>query len=632
MALINLTTNLKSLKFGSDQPGGGSSNQPYIQTDIPNQTSPLNGGADSDFLLRGGITAPLDAAKDVLRLSKFFIDTKSPNGLFFTLKQNLLSRTSVRTQASTGPSYGGANGGVNQGIYTPIGTLAQAGVGFTGTHLNLLGLDPSSPMSGIVNGGLFPNLGLNRYGEKITFNQEANSNRLVGLYQVKTLQRTRIPYGLEGFLSNSNNIVLSYGGGPNSILGIGKTNIYFADQRTGLNNPNTNPPENTIFTIEQVGNSDIIRTNWSKFSGKSPHGITLDYNDVLNLSNNPAYRNIKNDIDPDTGVLTRIDNVYKEDSLDSNPDKISENNTKVLTQQDIYSIGDELNNKLKIGAPSIIDFRRRLPNNKDFTSPAYSGSEAKNIETRVYLGDPGNNTIKDLNSYTKGSGIGPLDKINASKLNKDRDKIIYDSDGAEKEGKSNDLVKFRIASLDSGGGSERIYMHFRALLDSFNDAYSADWQPQKYLGRGENFYSYNGFDRKISLSWTVYAQSKEELIPMYKKLNYLASNLAPDYSKNGYMRGPLVSLTLGGYLYEQPGFITSLTYDIPMESTWEIGINDTDGTSDKDVKELAHMIKVTGFSFTPIHYFVPRKANPDSLGSTPFIALTTKERGPGNYA
>jgi hypothetical protein len=135
----------------------------------------------------------------------------------------------------------------------------------------------------------------------------------------------------------------------------------------------------------------------------------------------------------------------------------------------------------------------------------------------------------------------------------------------------------------------------------------------------------------------VYAQSKEELIPMYKKLNYLATNLAPDYSINGYMRGPLVSLTLGGYLYEQPGFITSLTYDIPNESTWEIGIPDditTSPFSDSKVKELSHMIRVTSFNFTPIHYFTPRKTlDPiNSLGTTPFIALTTEEKGLGNYS
>ena len=150
-----------------------------------------------------------------------------------------------------------------------------------------------------------------------------------------------------------------------------------------------------------------------------------------------------------------------------------------------------------------------------------------------------------------------------------------------------------------------------------SDDYTADWSSDKLMGRGENFYRYNGFDRKISLGWTVAAQSKQELIPMYQKLNYLASTLAPDYSKTiGYMRGSLATLTVGGYLYEQPGIITSINYSIPEESPWEIAIptNPEDFVgeganqikSDKSVKEMPHMIKVTGFNFTPIHEFTPR--------------------------
>ena len=49
-------------------------------------------------------------------------------------------------------------------------------------------------------------------------------------------------------------------------------------------------------------------------------------------------------------------------------------------------------------------------------------------------------------------------------------------------------------------------------------------------------------------------------------LCFLASNLAPSYSSNGYMAGSLVELTMGGWCYELPGFITSLTLDIPQES------------------------------------------------------------------
>ena len=129
--------------------------------------------------------------------------------------------------------------------------------------------------------------------------------------------------------------------------------------------------------------------------------------------------------------------------------------------------------------------------------------------------------------------------------------------------------------------------------------YISDWETQKFMGRGENFYKYSGFDRSISLSWTVAARSKQELIPMYQKLNYLASVCAPDYSNNGYMRGNLISLTLGGWCYEQVGIMRGITLDVPTESPWEVGLNDSgqggtegDSASDSSVKELPMIIKV----------------------------------------
>ena len=43
------------------------------------------------------------------------------------------------------------------------------------------------------------------------------------------------------------------------------------------------------------------------------------------------------------------------------------------------------------------------------------------------------------------------------------------------------------------------------------------------------------------------------------------------------------------------------------DSPWEIGIGTTTTPNDSSVKELTQIIRVTGFSFTPIHNFVPRK-------------------------
>ena len=125
------------------------------------------------------------------------------------------------------------------------------------------------------------------------------------------------------------------------------------------------------------------------------------------------------------------------------------------------------------------------------------------------------------------------------------------------------------------------------------------------MGRAENFYRYSGFDRQINLGFTVAAQSKDELIPMYQKLNFLASTLAPDYTDAGYMAGNLVTLTLGGFCYEQPGFINGLTLSPMMEAPWEIAIND-EGNYDDSVKEMAHIVSVSGINFTPIHNFVPQ--------------------------
>ena len=85
----------------------------------------------------------------------------------------------------------------------------------------------------------------------------------------------------------------------------------------------------------------------------------------------------------------------------------------------------------------------------------------------------------------------------------------------------------------------------------------------------------------------------------WKKLNYLASSLAPDYSADGYMRGNLVELTIGGWLYKQVGFIGGFALTLPEESPWEIAIPDSAGgpglASDPTVKEMPMICNVEGF-------------------------------------
>jgi hypothetical protein len=168
MPLIDLKTDLKSLKYGKDTLGGGYSGQPYIQTPIPESFNGL--GPREDFVLRGGINAATDSLTDIKRLGKMFVDTKSPNGLLFIAKQQLLSRTAVRTQAS---------GILNEGIYSPLNTLAQAGVSAFGGHLNKQGINPFSETGAYANN---PNL----YSTRVKPFQPTDQNRLAELYRAVT--------------------------------------------------------------------------------------------------------------------------------------------------------------------------------------------------------------------------------------------------------------------------------------------------------------------------------------------------------------------------------------------------------------------------------------------------------------
>lgn len=178
-----------------------------------------------------------------------------------------------------------------------------------------------------------------------------------------------------------------------------------------------------------------------------------------------------------------------------------------------------------------------------------------------------------------------------------------------------DMIPFGFAIYDK---EQPIYVRFRAFLDSFSDNFTGNWGQNKYLGRAESFRSYEGFDRQVSLSFKVAAFSRKDLLPIYKKLNLLASTTAPTYSEDGlFMKGTWVRMTVGDYLYKVPCTIGSVGFSWQQDYPWERKLQGN--AEEDDVLILPHVLDVN-LSATIDHDFVPQ------TGVIPFIGPPNHEK------
>ena len=638
MPLLDLKTDLKSLRYGKDRPGGGDSGQPFIQTsdqdsfDLATADLGISGG--TDYLLRGGALTLERSSQDVSRLSKWGLSGTPPGilGLLFTAKQTSLSLQGQLIGAG-GPGKTPVSG---EGVYLPSSTLAQAGVNAFGSHGNKQGVNPfplndSFSIFGreiqIPGAGALgrPTYLRNYINNAIRPALEPENNRLVYLSKV-------VPYNISGLL-------FSYNGGPGAVGGVmGKTNIHFsAGNRVGLGNPNLagSPEQTAKFLSPSVINIGFEHYNYGVF--KNPRPTITQGAKIFSTGASNVYNRLVKKTNPKVSLAVLAgykrnnaqgalrlfaNNVYTQGNTfpDVDPEIQNANGAATFTQKQII---DQISFRT---SGQIQDFRKKITvdtvgeaawkdareNGSLTDAPEYFGPDARNYEKRVNLDSPGK-SILNRSNYTAGAKITPegkpnvVDKINAL--------YMYEAEGVTKSKNKNDFVKFRFAVINPDQPKKKTFTHFRAIFNGdITDSMTSNWDSFKYLGRGEEFFNYNGFSRDVSFAFTVFAQSKPELSIMYQKLNYLQSSLTPNFSKSGYMRGNIHQLTIGGYFLEQPGVITSLNYTMPQDSTWEIGIpsNSEDIESvggityrDPAVKELTHRIDVQ-VQFKPIHTFLPQ--------------------------
>jgi len=250
------------------------------------------------------------------------------------------------------------------------------------------------------------------------------------------------------------------------------------------------------------------------------------------------------------------------------------------------------------------------PDNGDANYSDYRTIQGKEpviekTKTRINLynlGDPSAD-IQTIEGNYDVYDVRTIDKISAANIFQRKNLESLDST-------FKDYIKFRIAVVDSENPLNDNVILFRALLDNLTDNYSGNWNSFKYNGRAEEFYVYDGFKRGINFGFKIHTQTRHEQRPLWRKLNYLVAQTAPEY-KNRRMRGVFSRLTIGDWMNEIPGFFTSVNLSWNTAYPWEIR-HDADG-ADRDLNEYPHILDVS-CEFQPVHNFAPTNSV-----TTPFI-------------
>jgi len=556
MPLINFKTNFTSLRFGMDQPGGGDSGQPFIQNPIEDANTPTDikrfyeaNRTSLDFPIRGGAISSL------------------VNGSY-TTQAAIIDTDRIKKFFKSEPR----------------------GTAFIEKQK---GLQLTNPLTQVPNSLQFVGFSLR--------------NAVIPVTQVYNPNNTLAQVGVQGTGAHFNR----HGVNPNLYESVYQTYQYVAG----------NPENNTEVTnrlailraLKLIGNTNfLINSDTVNGIGIDPTlvdrlGISTIQNQLFNYSGGPGsnygigFTRIFRATNTDVTKLSQV-----------NPDPLFMSNgrlgqpysTIAFTYQQIAEQNTREAGNSPIQA-KIRDFRDNLP-----AGSPRSDYSTKSLVNRLNIGSPGApNARANYTDYGTRVGEDTLNLLNPFYF----DPTQTDPWAVNKKD-SSDIIKFAFECIDNNNPAFSVALIFRAFLEGqISDSNTAEYNTFKYLGRGETFRTYQGFDRSISFTFKVLAQSRQEMQPLYKKVNQLISQVYPDYSPEyNLMRGNVVRLTIGDYLYRVPGFLDNVNVTIDNSNTpWEILLNEY---ADDDVRQLPHMLTIQ-CSFKPIMDILPRKESGNYAGA-----------------
>ncbi len=296
MPLIDLKTNLKSLKYGQDQPGGGNSGQPFIQTNINKPPSDI-AKFDDGFVRGGTISAIKASATDTIRIGKFL--TSLPKGPLWIVKQVGLQLSNPRLETRRGVAglagvLSGDFGSLTNGLLQPtriynlgINTIAQVPVNAFGVHFNRHGLLPvqddttkylavaqANNQETAFTGAGLPRRSNNRLVQKaieLLPQKQPTTGAFPNLLQTFL---AKIPV-IGGLFKPSQQMIDQYAAGPGSVYGIGRTYIRRYDYTSnGVNKQQ--PQEKGI-----VNYSGALGVSKNYFTSSLVENPLFEFNEAL---------------------------------------------------------------------------------------------------------------------------------------------------------------------------------------------------------------------------------------------------------------------------------------------------------------------------------------------------------------
>jgi hypothetical protein len=614
--LLNDTT-LKSLKYGSDQLGGGASGQPYITTNVtdPHLTNlvlakgglgsllqrvgivpsiAINNiiGKDDGFVRGGFVGSATSALVDTVRVGSWIL-----NNPLWIAKQVGLQLSNPRLETPKNASLLTNPGNLlslgTNGILQPtriynlgINTLLQVPVNAFGAHFYRHGLGPlmddNQKYEAIVRA--------NNQDGLIT----SSNNRLISLkskLNIGSLVIGSSPSVLTGLIGAISRIV------PNSVGSI--LNTLFGDN-TPIDDYLTGPG-----SVYGIGSTTIRRyqnTSVGAKGGELSNSFLLKGQSVWN--NNTAITDINYGGGKNIPLVSNFFGLSK----------------------DIIASENQLGFNGELAVPVLPDYTNKtLVNNENTavnynsTSPALRKygdlfaaintnitqeipfSSASNYDNSNYAGVPKHPFSLDRKQFKTIANIG---------LNRDAENYKYYGsasigDGASKKTYDNtyvfdrydsDILTVMFRGVDPFTQNEERWA-FSAYLSGFRDDFNATWNDINYIGRSETFYIYSKFRRSVSFSLKIPCFNRTQLFEKHRALGQLASTTAGRYNPNGTraLGGMLLRLNVGNYLVGEYATMNSLTYTVPDDASWDI----------TPEARLAMYIEAN-FSFNIVHQQLPQ--------------------------